>query len=288
MQDIDSNIEYVIEDDLKNQLNKIQDFFSEKMSFQDDQCFESEPLRFPRKVLGISLSANRFDQSKGYVGMILYDTKLDQIIMEKSQYIDLTSLKYKNLEQTREYIKKHDPTQKLDQELFPLKLNINDDQPFPYITNYLSFREVEPFYETISDLYKNDPNQKPDLILVEGGGSLHPRKCGLATHLGVLINIPTIGVTKKLLMIKGWSFPRIKKIEKELDNGDSFEIDLDGQVVARGWKPLSSKRLIYVSVGHKVSVKTALEVVEELSDFRMPEPLRLAILLARQTRKEYL
>jgi deoxyribonuclease V len=115
----------------------------------------------------------------------------------------------------------------------------------PYIPGLLMLREAEPIFHTVNML-KDDY----DLLLVDGHGQLHPRKCGLACYVGVTLDKPTIGVAKSRLC--GTVRP------------DGF-IELGGQVLGY----LLGKS--YVSVGHKVSLKTAIEIVKFSS-----EPLRLA------------
>ena len=127
----------------------------------------------------------------------------------------------------------------------------------PYISGFLMLREADPIINTLK-LLKNPF----DLLLVDGHGVLHPRHCGLASYVGVMLDTPTIGVAKSLLC------------------GDIKENDfiyLDGDVsgfrmVKKGKKP------IYISVGHKINLISAIRIVEQLVKpaERIPEPLRLA------------
>jgi deoxyribonuclease V len=116
---------------------------------------------------------------------------------------------------------------------------------YPYIPGLLMLREAEPIFQTVRAL-KNDY----DLLLVDGHGQLHPRKCGLACYVGVTLDKPTIGVAKSRLC--GTVRP------------DGF-IELGGEVLGC----LLGK--LYVSVGHRISLKTAVEIVKLGT-----EPLRLA------------
>lgn len=75
----------------------------------------------------------------------------------------------------------------------------------PYIPNFLAFREVKPLQSCVELLRKECADVFPQVWLVDGNGTLHPRRAGLATHLGVLCNIPTIGVAKNLLAVEGLS-----------------------------------------------------------------------------------
>lgn len=81
----------------------------------------------------------------------------------------------------------------------------------PYISGYLAFREVEHIEKLIQKLREKHPDIVPQIILVDGNGVLHYRGCGLASHLGVKVNIPTIGVSKKLLYLDGLTNKLVKK-----------------------------------------------------------------------------
>ena len=127
----------------------------------------------------------------------------------------------------------------------------------PYVSGFLMLREADPIINTLK-LLKNPF----DLLLVDGHGVLHPRHCGLASYVGVMLDTPMIGVAKSLLC------------------GDIKEndfIDLDG--VVSGFRMVrKGKKPIYVSVGHKINLINAIRIIEQLvkPTERIPEPLRLA------------
>ena len=127
----------------------------------------------------------------------------------------------------------------------------------PYIPGLFILRESEPILNTLK-LLKN----QFDLLLIDGHGLLHPRKCGLASYIGVLIDRPTIGVAKSLLC------GSIKK--------DQF-IEYDDTVLGFTIKK-EDKKQIYVSVGHKISLATAIRIIKNLikNEEWIPEPLRIA------------
>ncbi|MDQ3868675.1 MAG: endonuclease V [Thermoproteota archaeon] len=127
----------------------------------------------------------------------------------------------------------------------------------PYIPGLFILRESEPILNTLK-LLKNHF----DLLLIDGHGLLHPRKCGLASYIGVLIDRPTIGVAKSLLC------GSIKK--------DQF-IEYDDTVLGFTIKK-EDKKQIYVSVGHKISLTTAIRIIKNLikNEEWIPEPLRIA------------
>jgi deoxyribonuclease V len=127
----------------------------------------------------------------------------------------------------------------------------------PYIPGLFVLRESEPILTTLK-LLKNHY----DLLLIDGHGVLHPRKCGLASYIGVLIDKPTIGVAKSILC------------------GSIMEdqsVQFDGTVLGFTIKK-EGKKQIYVSVGHKISLTTAIQIIKRLikKEEWLPEPLRIA------------
>jgi deoxyribonuclease V len=144
---------------------------------------------------------------------------------------------------------------------------------FPYIPGYLSFREVPP----LLDIFKTIPIE-PDILICDGQGIAHPRGFGLASHLGIMLNIPTIGCAKSVL-VGTYSEP---SQSKGSTNPLMFEGRQVGAVVRtrRGVKP------VFVSVGHKFSLKKAIEIILHCSpNYRIPEPLRLAHHKVNELRK---
>ena len=143
---------------------------------------------------------------------------------------------------------------------------------FPYVPTLLSFREIPPAYSAIKKL-----RTKPDVFLVDGQGFAHPYRLGFATHLGLAIDRPTIGVAKSLLC---------GKVEPVGEHGwaplmDGEEI-IGAEVVTKlGTKP------IYVSVGHRVSLRRAIEIVRScIRTYRIPEPTRRAHILANEEKRK--
>ena len=141
---------------------------------------------------------------------------------------------------------------------------------FPYIPGYLSFREIPAILQAMEKL-----QTIPDLILCDGQGLAHPRRFGLACHLGVLIDIPTIGVAKSLFIGKHETLPQKKGSWKPLiDQDESIGIVLRSR---------TNVKPIYVSVGHKISLPTAIEYTMKcLGKYRLPETTRLADRLSRK------
>ena len=142
-----------------------------------------------------------------------------------------------------------------EKKIIELKTSVLKDT-VPYIPGFFMLKESKPILHTILKLKKNF-----DVLLVDGNGQLHPRYCGLACFIGLVLDKPVIGVAKKLLCGKVQS--------------DS-KVNHDSKIV--GYEIKQGKKKIYVSVGHKISLKTAVKIVRELilEDNWYPEPLRLA------------
>jgi deoxyribonuclease V len=141
---------------------------------------------------------------------------------------------------------------------------------FPYIPTLLSFREIPPVQAAIKKL-----KTKPDVFMIDGQGIAHPYRLGFASHLGLLLNKPTIGVAKSLLCGKVGSFNQ-KGWASITDKGKV----IGAAVVSDGKKP------VYVSVGHKVSIERAIDIVKHCTkNRRIPEPIRAAHKIANEKSK---
>ena len=141
---------------------------------------------------------------------------------------------------------------------------------FPYIPTLLSFREIPPTLAAIKKL-----KTQPDVFLVNGQGIAHPYRLGFASHLGLVVNKPTIGVAKSLLCGKVGNF------NKEGWAPITHKDEIIGAAVAKyGKKP------IYVSIGHMVSLERAIEIAEHcIRGHRLPEPLQMAHIIASMQAK---
>lgn len=154
----------------------------------------------------------------------------------------------------------------------------------PYVPGFLGFREAPVILPMLERLRGTE--FWPDVLLVDGNGILHPRGCGLATQIGVLADIPAIGCAKSLYSIDGLHERTVReRASKELTSKGDF-IYLDGESGQRyGAAVLSTehtKKPIYVSVGHRVSLETAIDIVQQSCLFRVPEPVRQADKISRQ------
>ena len=135
---------------------------------------------------------------------------------------------------------------------------------FPYVPGLFSFRELPAIRALLQDV-----TIIPDLLLCDGQGIAHPRRFGLACHLGVMFDVPTIGCAKTCLLGSG--------SEPGMERGDSAPLLDQGETVGCALRTRTRIKPVYVSPGHRVSVATASEWVLRLAPrFRLPEPLRLA------------
>jgi deoxyribonuclease V len=125
----------------------------------------------------------------------------------------------------------------------------------------------------------------PQVLMVDGNGILHPRGFGLACHLGVLAHLPTIGVGKNLHHVDGLNQSEVKQSLQLQINEHEQTITLVGNsgiTWGVGFRPtLSSLKPIYVSVGHRISLDSAVEVVKITCKYRVPEPIRQADIRSR-------
>jgi len=139
---------------------------------------------------------------------------------------------------------------------------------FPYVPGLLSFREAPLTLAACQRL-----TFTPDLILVDGQGIAHPRRMGLASHLGLFLNTPTIGCAKSLLC-GSHEVPGEKP-------GSYAEVVDRGETIGAALRTRLGTKPIYISIGHKVDLQAAIYwVLECCRGYRLPEPTRLAHLAA--------
>ncbi len=143
---------------------------------------------------------------------------------------------------------------------------------FPYIPGFLSFREVPVLKEAFRKL-----SIKPEVLLVDGQGILHPRRLGLASHLGLELGIPTIGVAKK---------PLLGEFEMPINKSGAYlPIMVEGEVRGFILRSRKSVKPIYISPGHLINLEWTLKIVLNcLKGFRLPEPIRQAHLLSNKAK----
>ncbi|MEM1578389.1 MAG: endonuclease V [Archaeoglobaceae archaeon] len=146
-----------------------------------------------------------------------------------------------------------------------------DEISFPYIPGFLMFREGEPAVKAVKKLIS-----ERSVILVDGSGIAHPRRCGLATYIAIKTETPTVGVTKKKLYgeIHGERFP------KAIKDG--------GETIGYVFKGCENCKEIYISPGSFISPETALEVIKICTKSNLPLPIKSAHEFGQKLRKKLL
>ena len=143
------------------------------------------------------------------------------------------------------------------------------DIPIPYVPGFLNFREGPILLKVFRKL-----NKKPDVALIDGNGIAHPRKMGLASHVGIILDISTIGCAKN-------SFYPFQSPGEERGEYTLLE-NTDHEKVGYCLRTRTGVSPIFVSPGHKIDFLVSRELVLEYSKYRIPEPLRMAHHLASQ------
>ncbi|XP_051562650.1 endonuclease V-like isoform X3 [Myxocyprinus asiaticus] len=168
----------------------------------------------------------------------------------------------------------------------------------PYVAGFLGFREAPPLLQALERLKSEQPNLMPQVLFVDGNGLFHYREFGLACHLGVLLELPCVGVAKNLLYVEGvvrseghqsqvgessaycrcngiisGAVVAINTLQK---SGDSFPLaTASGKVLGKALRSSQrSTKPVYVSVGHRISLDTAVKLTHTCCLYRVPEPIR--------------
>lgn len=146
---------------------------------------------------------------------------------------------------------------------------------FPYVPGLLSFREGPALLAAFARL-----RTEPDLILIDGHGRAHPRLFGIASHIGVLLDKPTIGCAKSLLVGEHQ--------EPGRKAGSTASLWFKGERVGEVLRTRDGVKPIYVTTGHRVALDSAVELVKRCVDgFRIPRPTREADHYVRDLRRSY-
>jgi deoxyribonuclease V len=144
---------------------------------------------------------------------------------------------------------------------------------FPYVPGYLTFREGPLLLTAFRRL-----GRRPDLCLFDGAGLAHPRRFGLACHMGVVLGLPSIGCAKSLLVGRCG--------EPEPARGAWSPIVLDGTRVGAAVRTRAGVAPLFVSPGHRIGLAAAVRWALACSRYRVPEPIRLAEQVVNRLRRE--
>ena len=144
----------------------------------------------------------------------------------------------------------------------------------PYIPGFLTFREGPALIEAFGNLART-----PDVILFDGQGVAHPRKMGIASHMGVIFDTPTVGCAKSRLVGQ-------PECSLPLEKGSRVRLlDKGGEGIGAVLRSRRSVKPLYVSPGHRVGIEQAVEIVLSCCwKYRIPEPLRYADRLSKNPR----
>ena len=159
-------------------------------------------------------------------------------------------------------IKKNEPVKTYHAEM---KVN------FPYVPSYLGFREIPIYKKIISQV------DESAILMIDGNGILHPYGFGIASHLGIEMGMPSIGIAKSKLCGELSAEPQ--KV------GKSQPIMLDKKEIGHALKTSARAKPIFVSPGHKISMASALKITIKTAKLKLPEPTRLAHMEATEMRK---
>ncbi|TKR80581.1 hypothetical protein L596_014636 [Steinernema carpocapsae] len=170
--------------------------------------------------------------------------------------------------------------------------------PVPYVNNFLAMREAEPMSNLILESSKRFPEFRADVILVDANGRYHSRKFGLACHIGHLCGIPTIGVSKSFnlspLLDLGAAEADLKDLEKEITRtlegfGEPGYLPLrfTDPILVHAVRTEHSKIPVFVSVGYRIDLEEASEIVFNCCLERIPLPIRLSDLRSRELVRHY-
>lgn len=154
------------------------------------------------------------------------------------------------------------------------KQSVTQRVDFPYVPGLLSFREAPPVLAAIEQL-----SVKPDLLIVDGQGYAHPRRLGIASHLGLYLDMPTVGCAKSILV--GTPAGILSE-----EAGACTDLVWKQEIVGRVVRTRTRVQPVYVSVGHKISLESAVDwVLKCTQGYRLPEPTRQAHKYSNEVRQ---
>jgi len=233
---------------------KEQDYLKTKIVENDDLGFEFDTefvTKFER-IAGMDISASKNNPNLAVTALVVCNAKTLEVLYEKYEFVTMTQ---------------------------------------PYVPGFLAFREVDHLNKLINGLKNLHSELIPQIILLDGNGILHCNRFGLACHLGVLCDIPTIGCSKTVFSVDGINKFKVKNQAITLlkNPGDWFYLQGDsGQNWGAALKSTKDTTdPIIISIGHKISLNTALKVVKNTTLYRVPEPIRISDKKSRKIVKQY-
>ena len=232
-----------IEPDLLAQWEQEQFELKAKLIETDDFTFslDSSSPEVLKRVAGLDISVSKTDQSIAFVGLCVLDYATSEVLYQTYDKVSMTQ---------------------------------------PYVPGFLAFREVDHLLNLLAKLKAECPEFYPELLLIDGNGILHNKGFGIASHLGVLADLPTVGCGKTVFAVDGINKKTVRSLADTnlKEKGDFVELVGDsGKVWGAAWKPTEEVIVpMIVSIGHKISLKSAMIVVNQFTKFRVPEPIRLA------------
>lgn len=145
---------------------------------------------------------------------------------------------------------------------------------FPYVPGLLSFRELPVLAPALEKL-----SGRPDLVICDGQGIAHPRRFGVACHLGMMYDVPAIGCAKTCLVGQAR--------ELSLSRGSAMPMRIEGEMVGAVLRTRNRVKPVYVSPGHRISTVTACSwILRMCSRYRIPDPIRTADQMVNRMKRE--
>lgn len=149
------------------------------------------------------------------------------------------------------------------------------DETFPYVPTLLAFREAPAIIKTYARVIK-----KPDILILDGQGLAHPRRFGIACHVGVALDIPVIGIAKKKL------YGNYEEPGKKRGSWTSLVDPSDGQVIGAVVRTKDNVKPVFVSIGHRIDLETAIKIALTCDrGYRIPEPTRQADIFVSEVKR---
>lgn len=150
-----------------------------------------------------------------------------------------------------------------------------DELSFPYIPGLLSFREMPGLLPRFEEL-----SERPDAVIADGHGYAHPRRFGLACHLGLFLEVPTVGCAKSCL-VGAYESP-------EKVRGSHTPLEADGERIGQVLCTRDDVKPVFISPGHRMNMEATRELIlGSGAGYKLPEPQRLADLAVRRAKEEY-